>query len=65
MNTKVGNVKVSEFSIVGSTTYTKDSGPEGDGIIEEDMHPVTDIVISVRALLPSIVAVVGIDTNHE
>ena len=48
-----------------STTYTKDSEPEGDGNIEEDMHPVTDIVISVRALLPSIVAVVGIDTNHE
>ena len=58
-------MKFSKFPVIGSTTYRKDSGPGVDGIIEEDMHPVTDIVISVRALLPSIVAVVGIDTNHE
>ena len=51
--------------MLGSTTYTKDSGPGVDGNIEENMHPVTEIVISVRALLPSIVAVVGIDTNQE
>jgi len=53
------------LAIVGLTTYINEIGPGFDGVIEEDMQPVTETVMSVRALFPIIVAEFGIDTTHE
>jgi hypothetical protein len=45
--------------------YKNSFGLGIDGSIIEDMHPVTEISISVRVSLPTIVAEFGIDTDQE